>query len=106
MRVPMRAICHPQRVAATVIPRLYAANGTFLKEGPPVNVPAMSMVQIAFAPMFLTTPNLGDGFATFESDQPVFTYASIVDNQSSDQYFVPGVDDKEGVTPLPSSPVE
>lgn len=104
MRVPMRAICHPQRVAATVIPRLCAANGTFIKEGPPVNVSAMSMVHIASAQMFLVTRNLEDSFATFESDQPVFTYASIIDNQSSDQYFVPGVDDKPGVTPLPGDP--
>lgn len=95
-------IMNPQRVAATVIPRLYAADGTFLKEGPPVVVQPQSMEQIAFAQMFLYTAPLIDGFATFESDQPVFTYASVVDNQSSDQFFVPGVEDKAGVYPIPN----
>jgi hypothetical protein len=94
-------VMNPQRVAATVIPRLYAADGTLLKEGPPVIVQPQSMEQIAFAQMFLYTQPVIDGFATFESDQPVFTYASIVDNQSSDQFF-PEVEDKAGVYPIPN----
>lgn len=96
-------IMNPQRQPATVIPRLYAADGTLVKEGPPVVVQAMSVEQIALPQMFLTSAVVTEGYATFESDLPVFTYASIVDNQSSDQFFVPGVEDKAGVYPLPGA---
>jgi hypothetical protein len=96
-------IMNPGSETATVIPRLYSADGTLVKEGPPVVVQRMSVEQIALPQMFLTSAEIVDGFATFESDVPVFTYASIVDNRSSDQFFVPGAEDKAGVYPLPGS---
>jgi plastocyanin len=44
--------------------------------------------------------DLSDSWVSFVSDQPVFAYASVLDNGTTDQTFVPAVDDV-GVAPPP-----
>lgn len=46
-----------------------------------------------------TTRDLTDAWISFESDQPVFLYGSVVDNGSGDPTFVPAADDS-GVAPV------
>lgn len=46
---------------------------------------------------------LTDAWISFESDQPVFLYGSVVDNGSGDPTFVPASDDS-GVAPLVNPP--
>lgn len=45
-----------------------------------------------------TAADLTDAWISFEADQPVFLYASVIDNGSSDPTFVPAADDS-GVAP-------
>jgi hypothetical protein len=47
--------------------------------------------------------DISDAWISFSSDQPVFAYASVVDNGTTDQTFVPAVDDK-GTAPPPPPP--
>lgn len=46
--------------------------------------------------------DLGDAWISFESDQPVFLYASVLDNGSEDPTFVPASGDS-GVEPAPQT---
>jgi plastocyanin len=49
------------------------------------------------------TADISDAWVSYSSDQPVFVYASVVDNGTTDQTFVPAVDDK-GVPPVTPPP--
>jgi hypothetical protein len=47
--------------------------------------------------------DISDAWFSYSSDQPIFAYASVVDNGTTDQTFVPAVDDK-GVPPTTPPP--
>lgn len=85
---------------ATITPSLYRANGTLIATGPAFTVPALSVTQKSLPALFGQVPDFEDGYILFDSDQPVFTYASVVDNRSSDQTFYLGSEDKAEVIPI------
>lgn len=88
-------------VEVTVTPSLYKAGGLLIATGTPFTVPGMSVVQKSLPAMFGAIPDFEDGYILFEATDPVFSYASVVDNRSSDQTFYLGAEDRAGVTPLP-----
>lgn len=94
-------IMNPGSTAATVTPSFVRSDGTLVAEGAPITVPAQSMVQVSVPAMFGATPPVQDGFIHFDASQPVFTFASVVDNGTGDQYFVVGAEDSAEVKPLP-----
>lgn len=94
-------IMNPGTTAVTVTPSFVRADGTLVAEGAEITVPAKSMLQLSVPAMFGTTPPVEDGFIHFNASQPVFTFASVVDNGSGDQYFVVGAEDSAEVKPLP-----
>jgi plastocyanin len=47
--------------------------------------------------------DLSNAWISFESDQPIFVYASVLDNGSTDPTFIPASDDT-GVAPNPPQP--
>ena len=49
------------------------------------------------------TADISDAWVSYSSDQAIFVYGSVVDNGTSDQTFVPAVDDK-GVPPTQPPP--
>lgn len=51
--------------------------------------------------MFGATPAVEDGFIHFAASQPVFTFASVVDDGTGDQFFVIAEDETGEVKPLP-----
>jgi plastocyanin len=46
--------------------------------------------------------NFADGYIAYRSTEPIFGYASVVDNRSSDQIFVLGQEDTGSLAPPPA----
>jgi hypothetical protein len=79
--------------AVNVRVKLMTATGTVRAEGATFSVPAMSMTMQTLAQLVGLDGSIDDGYLVIESTLPVFPFASILDNQSSDAVFVPGVAD-------------
>lgn len=94
-------IMNPNRVPAVVTPTVVRADGTLIAEGAAITVPAMSMVQQSIPDMFGTDRDVENGYLHFISTQPVFTYASVIDNNSGDQFFIVGAKDDSSIETIP-----
>jgi hypothetical protein len=94
-------VMNPQRIPATVTASLAYPDGTLVAPEVTITVPPMSMIMFSVPSLFSTQRTFADAFLHFDSDQPVFTGASVVDNRSSDSFYVPGLEDKDEVKPLP-----
>ncbi|MFA6954250.1 MAG: hypothetical protein WC538_00085 [Thermoanaerobaculia bacterium] len=92
-------VMNPGSEPATIKSVLYGAPGVRLLEGLVITIPPKSMRQMSMAELFGTVW-FNDGFVTFESTQPIYSWGSVVDNKSGDQVFVRGIEDKAGKTPL------
>ena len=80
------------------------------------NNAVISTNKVTYGPMSATSPTLmtagsvanttagdfSDSWLSFSSDQPIFVYASVIDNGTTDQTFIPAVDDAG--TPPSSTP--
>jgi hypothetical protein len=86
--------------AVTVIPSLYKNDGTLLASGPAVSIPNFSVIHQSLPAWFGEVPDFEDGYIVFDATAPLFAYASVVDNRSSDQTFYMGAEDKAGVAPI------
>lgn len=87
-------VMNPGQDEAGVLLKVYAANGSLVGEGT-ILVPPKSVVQKALPALIgRSSLDLTDGYVIIESTAPVFGYASVVDNRSSDQIFVLGAEDK------------
>jgi hypothetical protein len=96
-------IMNPQRTATHVVASLALPDGTLLAAPKTITVQPMSAEQFYVPETFALTRAVDDAFLYFDADQPVFTGASIIDNRSADPFFVPGLEDKDEVKPLPSN---
>jgi hypothetical protein len=94
-------IMNPNRVSTIVTPSLYRADGTLIADGTPISVEPMSMIQRSVPAMFGEGVAVEDGYIEFNSPYSVFTWASVVDNRSSDGIFILGAEDKATEEPLP-----
>ena len=95
-------LMNPQRVPATVTASLAFPDGALVVPEVTITIPPMGMMQSAVPVLFNTTRAFADAFLHFDSDQPIFTAVSVIDNKSNDQFFVPGVEDRDEVKPLPN----
>ncbi len=91
---------NPGNEAATVTPTLFGADGTPVAEGAAIPLPPKSMTLLSIAAMFGAQVPLENGYIRFVASRPVFTFASIVDNGTGDQFFVVGEDEAGAVKPL------
>lgn len=91
---------NPNGVAANVTLKLYdKANAVIDTKSvtfQPFGVVAPTNIATFFS---AGSADLSDAWISFDSDQPVFLYGSVVDNGSSDPTFVPAADDS-GVAPV------
>jgi hypothetical protein len=94
-------IMNPQLIAAAVNVSLAFPDGALIAPPIALAVAPMSMIQFYVAEEFATTRTFDYAFQHFDSDRPIFSGASIVDNRSADAFFVPGLEDKDEVKPLP-----
>lgn len=94
-------VMNPGSEPATITSALYGSPGGKLLDGLVITIPPKSMRQMSMAELF-GTAWFNDGFVTFESTQPVYTWGSVVDNKSGDQVFIRGIEDKAERKPLGS----
>jgi len=85
---------NPGPEAATVKATLYPWDGSSSLESAPFVLPAMSMKQVSLADLFGGL-FLVDGYVVFESTHPLFTWGSVIDNQSGDPFYIIGRESKE-----------
>lgn len=92
-------VMNPGSEPATVTARLYGFEGTPLGTLGQLAIPPKSMQQVSIQDLFGFAV-FPDGFVTFESSVPVFTWGSVIDNRTGDAVFVRGVEDKAEVIPI------
>jgi plastocyanin len=93
---------NPNAVAANVVFKLYDKANT-LVDTKNLTLQPFGVVSPANITAFFSTGtrDLTDSWISFESDQPVFLYASVVDNGSTDPTFVPASLDTGVAPPAP-----
>lgn len=100
---------NPNAVPATVTWRLYDRNNALVSTGSPIVMPPYATIgPTSISTTFFFNPgtaDLSDAWVSFDSDQPIFAYGSVVDNGSSDQTYVPASADS-GTTPPPPPAVK
>ena len=95
---------NPNSSAANVTWRLYDKSNTLVATGPAVVMPPFAVItatSMASTFFFGSTFNAGtfdlsDSWVTYASDQPIFAYASVVDNGTTDPTFIPSSTDSGG----------
>lgn len=96
-------LMNPQRTPASVTVSVVLANGALAAPETTLTVQPMSVLLIPVSVLAGGRP-FDDAFLHFDSDEPIFSGVSVVDNQSSDQFFVPGAEDRDEVKPLARIP--
>ncbi|HEX6098859.1 MAG TPA: hypothetical protein VF432_21265 [Thermoanaerobaculia bacterium] len=86
-------VMNPNREPITVNATLVRADGTLAAETATFVVPPMSMTLRPLAQLFGAGTVLEDGYVAINTSLPAFPFASVVDNQSGDAIFIPGVQD-------------
>jgi plastocyanin len=106
---------NPNNSAANVTWRLYDKNNVLVATGSAIAMPpfavinATSMASTFFwgAAFNAATMDLSDSWVSYASDQPIFAYASVVDNGTTDPTFIPASADSGGTaaatTPAPNT---
>jgi len=94
-------VVNPNGVAANVTWTLYDKNSALVSSGTTPFTPFQALAPTNLAGKFFADPktaDLTDAWLSFSSDQPILAYASVIDNGTTDQTFIPAVDDA-GVPP-------
>ena len=92
-------LMNPNRVPASVIVSVVLGNGALAAPETIVTLQPMSMLLMPVGALAGGRP-FDDAFLHFDSNEPIFSGVSVVDNQSSDQFFVPGEEDRDEVKPF------
>ncbi|HEX2060034.1 MAG TPA: hypothetical protein VHK90_04785, partial [Thermoanaerobaculia bacterium] len=99
---------NPNAVVANVSFKLYDKSNTLAGTNT-LNIQPYGVIAPTNIAGFFGNPDrdLTDAWISFESDQPIFAYGSVVDNGSTDQTFVTASNDSgvEPVTPPPAKVV-
>ena len=94
-------VVNPNNTTANVTWTLYDKNSAVVSsKSTPFNaLAALAPTNMAGGFFFdLKSADLSDAWISFSSDQPILVYASVIDNGTTDQTFIPAVDDA-GVSP-------
>jgi plastocyanin len=94
---------NPNAVAANVTLKLYDKNNAVAVTKTFTFQPYGVLNPSNIATFFGGTFDLSDSWISFDSDQPLFLYVSVVDNGSDDPTFIPASPDS-GNAPPPSTP--
>jgi hypothetical protein len=99
---------NPNATAANVTWRLYDKNNALIATGTPVVMPPFDVIgPTNMAGTFFFNPggaDLSDAWVNFTSDKPIFAYASVVDNATTDPTFIPMSVDSGTVITQPTGP--
>jgi hypothetical protein len=92
---------NPNDVDANVTFKLYDKNSVLVKTKPFTFDRFGVLDPSGLAGFFESTNDLSDSFVSYESDQPIFFYGSIIDNASTDPTFIPASADTGTAPPPP-----
>jgi plastocyanin len=99
---------NPNSVAANVTWKLYDKQNALIGSGRNDMMPPFAVLSPQNLAAYLNagSADLTDAWVSYTSDQPLFVYASVVDNASTDPTFIPGSEDTgaEVQTPPPPTP--
>jgi len=89
---------NPNAVAASVTWRLYDKNNNLVGQAMTETMPPFAVKSPTSIGAFATggvpaSADLSDAWISYESDQPLFAYASIVDNATADGTLIPNFED-------------
>lgn len=89
---------NPNAVAANVTWRLYDKNNNLVGQAMTETMPPFAVKSPTSIGAFATggvppTADLADAWISYDSDQPLFAYASIVDNATADGTLIPNFED-------------
>jgi plastocyanin len=92
---------NPNNAPATITLRLYDRNNaqvgqTALPSGPVAPFGVVGPTNVLSD--FNTSADLTDAWVSFDSDQPVFAYGSVVDNGTTDPTYIPFAPDSDNTT--------
>jgi hypothetical protein len=97
---------NPNAVAANVTWRLYDKQNALI--GAPRNdvMPPLAVLSPQNVTAYLNagSADLTDAWVSYTSDQPLFAYASVIDNASTDPTFIPASEDTGAVAETPQQP--
>lgn len=95
-------VVNPNNATANVTWTLYDKNSAIVSSRSTPFGPFAALAPTSVAGGFFFDPksaDLSDAWVSFSSDQPILVYASVIDNGTTDQTFIPAVDDV-GVPPV------
>lgn len=97
---------NPNAVAANVTWRLYDKQNALIGTTREDVMPPFAVLSPQNLAAYLNagSADLTDAWVSYVSDQPLFVYASVVDNASTDPTFIPGSEDSGPVTQTPQQP--
>lgn len=91
---------NPNATTAHVTWRLYDKSNALIATGTPVTMPPFAVVgptSMTSGFFFNSSGDLSDAWVSFSSDQPIFAYASVVDNTTTDPTYIAMSKDSGGV---------
>jgi plastocyanin len=94
-------VVNPNNATANVTWTLYDKNSAIVSSKTTAFTAFQALAPTNVAGGFFADPqsaDLSDAWLSFSSDQPILAYASVIDNGTTDQTFIPAVDDV-GVPP-------
>jgi plastocyanin len=90
-------VLNPNGVAANVTWRLYDKNNALAGAALTQTLPPYAVISplglTAFATNVPSTADLTDAWLSYDSDQPLFAYGSVVDNTTDDGTLIPSAED-------------
>ncbi|HEY5610918.1 MAG TPA: hypothetical protein VIL97_06915, partial [Thermoanaerobaculia bacterium] len=96
---------NPNNAVANVTLRLYDKSNTGITRSQPLVLQPNAVLTPSNVVGYFDNPtnDLADAWVSYESDQPIFAYGSVVDNGTTDPTFIPAQEDS-GVDNTPPGP--
>lgn len=94
---------NPNAAAATTTWRVYDKNNAVVGSPKAITIPPFGVLgpinMTTFGDNIPSTADLSDAWIGYVSDQPIVAYGSVVDNGSTDQTYVPAIEDTNPPAP-------
>ncbi len=99
-------VVNPNNATANVTWTLYDKNSAVISSKTTPLPPLSALAPTNIAGGFFFDPkgsDMSDAWISYSSDQPILAYASVIDNGTTDQTFIPAVDDAGTPPPPPQT---
>jgi plastocyanin len=96
---------NPNNVTANVMWYLYDKNNALIGTGKAETMPPYGVLgPTNVVGYFNTTADLSDAWVAYVSDQPIFSYVSVLDSVTTDPTYIPALLDTGAIPPSPPNP--